>query len=387
MSLFSDAIPNRRPKVRRLLLADFRSYETLDLGVDGDLIVLSGENGAGKTNILEALSLLMPGRGLRRADLADCAREDGRGGWAISVEIEDGEDRTQLGTGRENSDSSQPQSRKCRIDRAPVGSARAFAEHIRVVWLTPSMDGLFTGPAGDRRRFLDRLVLAVDADHGSRVSALEKALRNRNRLLEEHFSETVWLDAAEHEIAEIAVAVAAARSETVGRLAALVQEDRTKETPFPWADLALAGDLEALIPDMPALEVEDRYRALLRANRARDAAAGRTLIGPQASDLVVKHGPKNADAARSSTGEQKALLVGLVLAHARLVASMSGIVPLVLLDEIAAHFDPLRRAALYDNLAELGSQIWMTGADASAFVEVAPRATRIRVMSGQAAVL
>ena len=384
MSLFSDAPLIRRPKVRRLVLSDFRSYASLDLAVEGDMIALTGENGAGKTNILEALSLLTPGRGLRRADLADCAREVGAGGWVVSVELEDDDHRVQLGTGREPAESGLPQSRKCRIDRVPVGSARAFADHVRVVWLTPSMDGLFTGPAGDRRRFLDRLVLAVDPEHGARVSALEKALRNRNRLLEDHFSETVWLDAAEHEIAEIAVAVAAARSETVSRLAGLIQEGRSKETPFPWADLALAGELEAMLPDHPALEVEDRYREILRANRARDAAAGRTLIGPQAADLIVKHGPKNADAARSSTGEQKALLVGLVLAHARLVASMTGIVPLVLLDEIAAHFDPLRRTALYDNLVELGAQVWMTGADASAFAELVERATLIHVTPGHA---
>ena len=391
MSLFSDAPLIRRPKVRRLVLSDFRSYASLDLDLDlaveGDMIALTGENGAGKTNILEALSLLTPGRGLRRADLADCAREAGAGGWVVSIELEDDDHRVQLGTGREAAESGLPQSRKCRIDRAPVGSARAFADHVRVVWLTPSMDGLFTGPAGDRRRFLDRLVLAVDPEHGARVSALEKALRNRNRLLEDHFSETVWLDAAEHEIAEIAVAVAAARSETVSRLAGLIQEGRSKETPFPWADLALAGELEAMLPDHPALEVEDRYREILRTNRARDAAAGRTLIGPQAADLIVKHGPKNADASRSSTGEQKALLVGLVLAHARLVASMTGIVPLVLLDEIAAHFDPLRRTALYDNLAELGAQVWMTGADASAFAELSERATLIHVTPGHAVAL
>lgn len=384
MSLFSDALLSRRPHVRRLVLADYRSYESLDLSVEGQLVALVGENGAGKTNILEALSLLTPGRGLRRADLADCAREVGSGGWAVSVELEDGDHHVQLGTGREAGEGAQPQARKCRIDRAPVGSARAFADYVRVVWLTPSMDGLFTGPAGDRRRFLDRLVLAVDAEHGSRVSALEKALRNRNRLLEDHFSESAWLDAAEHEIAQIAVAVAAARSETVSRLAGLIHESRAKETPFPWADLALAGELEAMIPDRPALDVEDHYRNLLRANRARDAAAGRTLIGPQAADLVVRHGPKNADAARSSTGEQKALLVGLVLAHAQLVASMTGIVPLVLLDEIAAHFDPLRRAALYETLEMLGAQVWMTGADAHAFSEVASRATMISVMQGHA---
>lgn len=373
----------RTPRVLRLVLSDFRSYPALDLDVAGDLIVLAGENGAGKTNILEALSLLTPGRGLRRADLADCAREQGAGGWAVSVEISDDDMSVQLGTGRESAESALPQARKCRIDRAPVGSARAFADHVRVVWLTPSMDGLFTGPAGDRRRFLDRLVLAVDAEHGPRVSALERALRNRNRLLEDYSSDSAWLDAAEREIAELAVAVAAARSETVSRLASLVASGRDDASPFPWAELALAGELEAMIPDHPALEVEERYRAILRNGRARDAAAGRTLVGPQASDLVVRHGPKNADAARSSTGEQKALLVGLVLAHARLVASMSGMTPLVLLDEIAAHFDPLRRAALYDGLARLGAQVWMTGADPAAFADVASRATMLSVTPGR----
>jgi len=387
MSLFYESAAIRRPKVRRLVLAHYRSYEALDLAIDGDLIVLVGDNGAGKTNILEAISLMAPGRGLRRADLADCAREGGRGGWAVSVELEDDHHRVQLGTGRENADAAQPQSRKCRIDRAPVGSPRAFAEYVRVVWLTPSMDGLFTGPAGDRRRFLDRLVLAVDAEHGPRVTALERALRNRNRLLEDRYAEAAWLDAAEREIASVAVAVAAARSETVSRLAGLIQSSRDAVSPFPWADLALAGELEAIIPDMPALEVEDRYREILRNSRARDAAAGRTLIGPQASDLVVRHGPKNADAARSSTGEQKALLVGLVLAHARLVASMSGLVPLVLLDEIAAHFDPLRRGALFDSLAELGSQVWMTGADPSAFADLGARALALRVTPGNASAI
>ena len=387
MSLFSGNPSIRCPKVRRLTLSDYRSYDRLDLEVGGDLVVLVGENGAGKTNILEAISLLTPGRGLRRADLADCAREGGRGGWAVSAELQDDEHRVQLGSGRDTADSTQPQSRKCRIDRMPVGSARAFADHVRVVWLTPSMDGLFTGPAGDRRRFLDRLVLAVDAEHGPRVTALERALRNRNRLLEDRFADAIWLDAAEREIAGIAVAVATARSETVAHLAALIELGRDANSPFPWADLALAGELEAIIPDMPALEVEDRYRAMLRASRARDAAAGRTLVGPQASDLVVRHGPKNTDAARSSTGEQKALLVGLVLAHARLVASMSGLVPLVLLDEIAAHFDPLRRGALFDSLAELGAQVWMTGADPSAFVDLGARAFVLRVTPGHVAPL
>ncbi len=369
----------RRPLVRRLALADFRSYALLDIGIDAPLVALTGDNGAGKTNVLEALSLFTPGRGLRRADMGELARIGGTGGWAASIEVEAQGALMQLGTGL---DPREGGARRCRIERAPVGSARAFADHLRVVWLTPAMDGLFSGPAGERRRFLDRLVLAVDSDHATRVAALEKALRNRNRLLEEGVRDRSWLDAAERELAGIAVAVSTARYETVSHLAALIACERDAASPFPWAEITLQGEIERLIPDLPALEIEDRYRALLAANRGRDAAAGRALIGPQASDLAVLHGPKQAEAARCSTGEQKALLVGLVLAHARLVAAMSGIAPLVLLDEIAAHFDPSRRAALYGALDKLGGQVFMTGADPAAFADVAGRAQMLSVSPG-----
>ena len=369
-------------RVRRLQLSDFRSYAALDLPISAQVVALTGENGAGKTNVLEALSLLTPGRGLRRADLADCAREQGGGGWAVSIELDTHFGALQLGTGIDPATPDMPASRKYRIDREPVGSARAFADHLRVVWLTPAFDGLFTGPAGDRRRFLDRLVLAVDADHGSRVAALERALRNRNRLLEDGLRDGAWLEAAERELAELAVAVAAARSDALMRLGALIAETRDESSPFPWAEVMLAGELEQRVLQEPALAIEEHYRALLRANRGRDAAAGRTLIGPQASDLLVRHGPKGMEAARCSTGEQKALLVGLVLAHARLVTIVSGMAPLVLLDEIAAHFDPRRRAALYQNLEGLGAQVWLTGADPAAFAELGVKAELLHVTPG-----
>jgi DNA replication and repair protein RecF len=368
--------------IRRVTLADFRSYPELDLRAASNMVALTGDNGAGKTNLLEALSLFTPGRGLRRAELGKMAREGGNGGFAVSLEIEgEAGGPLQLGTGLEFSDGAAQ--RKYRLDREPAPSPRVFADHLRIVWLTPSMDGLFTGSAGDRRRFLDRLVLAVDSDHGTRVAALEKALRNRNRLLEERRGEKIWLDAAEREIAELAIAVAAARGETVERLAALIAAGRDDESPFPWADIALEGEIDRLMAERPALEAEDLYRALLRENRARDAAAGRTLIGPQASDLVVLHGPKQCEARRASTGEQKALLVGLVLAHARLVAAMSGIAPLVLLDEIAAHFDPARRNALFDALQALGGQVWMTGADERLFDDLRGRADIFAVAGGR----
>ena len=373
----------RSPAVRRLTLHDFRSYAAVDLHINARLIALTGENGAGKTNLLEALSLLAPGRGLRRAELGECARDIGGGGWAVSVELADAGTTTQLGTGIEPPSLDAAAGRKCRIERAPVASASAFADHVRAVWLTPAMDQLFNGPPGDRRRFLDRLVLAVDATHGARVNALERALRNRNRLLEEGVRDTRWLDAAEHEAAGLAIALAAARAETVSRLAALIARERDDASPFPHAEITLNGEVDTLVAAEPARVAEERYCALLRDNRGRDAAARRTLIGPHTSDLMVLHGPKDTKAQRCSTGEQKALLTGLVLAHARLVAEMSGIAPLVLLDEIAAHFDARHRSALYASLEGLGAQVWMTGADPSAFAGAQDRALMLKVTHGR----
>jgi DNA replication and repair protein RecF len=273
--------------------------------------------------------------------------------------------------------------RKCRIDREPVASATAFADHLRVIWLVPAMDGLFAGPGAERRRFIDRLVLAVDAEHGSRVNALERSLRSRNRLLETPNPDPHWLDAAEHETAELAVAVAAARAETVRRLSAALAASRVPDAAFPSAEIALEGWMETLVLTYPAVEVEDRYRATLRQNRARDAHAGRTLDGPHLTDLGVVYAPKGIAARDASTGEQKALLIGLVLAHAGLVAEMTGAAPVILLDEVIAHLDPGRRTALYDALDQLGAQIWMTGADPAAFAEIAARAEMIEVAPGR----
>ena len=371
--------------LRRVLVSDFRSYAALDLAVAAPTVVVTGENGSGKTNLLEAISLFAQGRGLRRAELGQLARHGGSGGFALSLDIAsvDG-GPIQFGTGLDPAGAAMPgaPARRYRVDREPVATARGFADHLRVVWLTPAMDALFNGSPGERRRFLDRLVLAVDAGHGTRVAGLERALRQRNRVLEDGpRADPVWLDAIERELAELAVAVAAARGETVTRLAALLASRR--DAAFPWAVVALAGEVETLCANHAALEVEDRYRATLRASRAADAAAGRTLVGPQTADLLVRHGPKGVDAALCSTGEQKALLVGLVLAHARLVADLSGIAPVVLLDEIAAHFDAVRRAALFAELEALPGQVWMTGAEASAFADVVGDVQRLRVEPGR----
>jgi DNA replication and repair protein RecF len=370
-------------RIRRLTLTGFRSYRAATLHVDDGPVVLVGQNGAGKTNVIEAISFLAPGRGLRRATLDEVAFSEGDGAWAVSAEVEGALGLATLGTGIEGPPSEEQSTRKCRIDREPVASAAAFADHLRVVWLTPQMDPLFAGPASERRRFIDRLVLAVDAEHSGRVNALERALRSRNRLLEQPRPDPHWLDAIEHETAEVAVAVAAGRAETVRRLQGALEARRDPASPFPWAEIALDGWLETMLLDHAAVEAEDRYRVVLKEGRVRDAAAGRTLAGPHLTDLEVMHGPKGIAAGDASTGEQKALLIGLVLAHAGLIAEMTGFTPVLLLDEVVAHLDPLRRAALYEALSRLGAQVWMTGADPAAFNEIAGRAEVFEVAPGE----
>lgn len=370
--------------IQRLTLTNFRSYHAAQISLDrAGPVVLTGANGAGKTNLIEAISLLAPGRGLRRATMEELAFSEGDGAWAVSAEIQGMLGLATLGTGIDPpaGEESAP-ARNCRVDREDVGSAAAFADHLRVVWLTPAMDPLFNGPASERRRFLDRLVLAVDAQHSSRVAALERSLRSRNRLLEASPGDSHWLDAIEHETAEVAVAVVAARAETANRLSAALEASRETAREFPQAEIALKGWMEQLLPDHSAIEVEDRYRALLKDNRARDAVAGRTLDGPHLSDLVVTHAGKNIPAVDASTGEQKALLIRLVLAHAGLIKQMTGFAPLLLLDEVVAHLDPSRRAALYDALSSLGAQVWMTGADPAAFGDILSRAQVFVVRGG-----
>ncbi len=367
--------------IRRLTLSNFRSYHAASVQAGGNLVVLVGPNGAGKTNLIEAVSFLVPGRGLRRATFEEVAFSEGEGAWAVAAEVEGMLGLATLGTGIEPPGPAEvARSRQCRIDREPVSSAAAFADHLRVIWLTPAMDQLFIGPGSERRRFLDRLVLAVDAEHTGRVNALERSLRSRNRLLEEARPDSHWLDAVEHETAELAVAVAAMRAETVRRLQAALAA--RKDDAFPSAEISLDGWMERLVRDHPAVEIEDRYRTVLRDNRPRDAAAGRTLDGPHLTDLTVTFPLKHIPAAEASTGEQKALLIGLVLAHAGLLADMTGCAPVLLLDEVVAHLDPGRRTALYEALHKLESQVWMTGADPAAFSEIASRADVFVVSPG-----
>lgn len=356
-----------RTAITHLKLSSFRNYTGLSLALDGRPVVLTGQNGAGKTNLLEAVSFLSPGRGLRRAKMEDIASQSGDGAWAVAATISNAGGEVELGTGIQMTADGPETRRSIRVNRAPGRSADVLLEYLRVIWLTPAMDGLFTGPAAERRRFLDRAVLAIDKAHGTRVNAFERAMRGRNRLLTEPRPDSRWLDAIETEMAELAVAIAAARRDWASQIAALVGVGDVV-APFPWSELALEGTLEHWLDGHSASTAEDLYRADLAGERPRDAQAGRTLMGPHLSDLRVRHGPKQAAAEICSTGEQKALLIGLTLAEARLAARLTGETPIVLLDEIAAHLDENRRAALFALLGELGAQTFMTGTDELVFM-------------------
>jgi DNA replication and repair protein RecF len=365
-----------------LSLTNLRNYASASVAFKAGLVVLTGENGVGKTNLLEAISLLTPGRGLRRASYEEITRDGTPSGWAVAATIERNGDETRLGTGLlESANGGEARARSVRINAAPASGADALLDYLRVLWLTPAMDGLFTGPGSERRRFLDRLVLTIDAAHGRRTRDLEKLLTQRNRLLEENAS-SAWLDALEMELAGHAVAVALARAETVALLSAEMLRHTEDAQAFPVGRISLAGDFEERMAGGSAAETELWYRDALAKNRAADRAAGRALLGPHRSGFQVVFAEKNMPAALSSTGEQKALLIGLILAHAELTAATSGMTPILLLDEIAAHLDAGRRAALFARLAALGGQSFLTGTDAALFIAAAERGEMFRIANG-----
>lgn len=368
----------QKTSISRLKLTDFRNYAAASLALDNRHVVLTGENGAGKTNLMEAISFLSPGRGFRRAVLTDVTRVGAEGGFAIFVDLDGMQGEVAIGTGTEPGDG-ESVSRKLRINSTPAKSTEELSDHLNVLWLTPSMDGLFTGSSSDRRRFLDRLVLSLDPTHARRASDFERAMRSRNRLLSEGRFDPAWLTAIETQMAELGIAMAAARHEMLGLLQSL--SVNSAETPFPTPALALEGFMDGGM-DRPAADLEEDYLAALRNGRGRDAAAGRTLEGPHRVDLLVRHQEKNIEASRCSTGEQKALLIGLILAHARLTADMTGFAPILLLDEIAAHLDEGRRATLFDLVDGLGGQAFMTGTDQSMFAALGDRAQFFTVSHG-----
>jgi DNA replication and repair protein RecF len=348
--------------IARLSLSDFRSYADAVLAPGPGLVILTGDNGAGKTNLLEAVSLLAPGRGLRGAALAEMARQGGAGGFAVAARL--GE--TDIGTGTL---AAAPDRRQVRINGAQA-AANSLSERLSVLWLTPAMDRLFLEGASGRRRFLDRLALALFPGHAVHAARYEAAMRARNKLLAEPGPrDEAWLSALEARMAEHGAALAAARADAIEGLSQRLTD--APEGPFARAGLALEGGGEDLAP-------------ALAAGRARDAAAGRTLAGPHRTDLQVTHLGKSQPAALCSTGEQKALLLGIVLAHADLVAERAGRRPILLLDEVAAHLDPQRRGALLERLEAAGGQVWVTGTEPSLFTAAGPSATRLAIENGRA---
>lgn len=371
-------MPEQQTHISKLSLTNFRNYSAVTLALRPGAVVFTGDNGAGKTNLLEAISLLTPGKGLRRASYGEIAREGGGDGFAVHARIEGPLGACEIGTGTATS---QDSGRKVRINGATAKSAEEMLDWLRMTWLTPAMDQLFTGPPGDRRRFLDRLVLATDPGHAQRAIDYEKAMRGRNRLLAEDTRDGSWFDAIEAQMAEIGTAIAAARAETVRLLSTMI-ERLPDAGPFPRASVAVSGILEDRLGVKPAVEVEEEFRALLAEGRWRDRAAGRTLDGPHRSDLIVRHVPKAMPADLCSTGEQKALLIGIVLSHARLCGEVFGSVPILLLDEVAAHLDAGRRAALFGILEELDCQAFMTGTDPVLFSSLEGKGQFLTVAGG-----
>lgn len=368
----------------RLTLAEFRNHAALDLPLDSRPVCLFGPNGAGKTNVIEALTTLAPGRGLRGAAPLELARDGGGARaqlWAVSARVSlDGEE-TVIGAGAERT----PEGSVKRVMRRDgrAASSTELADAARMTWLTPAMDRLWSGAASDRRRFFDRLTLSRAAEHGHAAAAYERAMRERQKLLNDRLFDETWLGGLEREMAAHGAAIAAARVETLHRLQDAI--DARPEGAFPKAALGIEGALEARFEHGAAsADVEEDFAALLRDMRGRDAGAGRALDGPHRSDLTARHAAKNTPAEHCSTGEQKALLLGVVLAQARALSADPGAGPsLLLIDEAAAHLDSVRRAALFDELLANPGQAWLTGTDESLFEAFGARAQRFEVRDGQ----
>jgi len=422
--------------IERLALTNFRSYVAANVTTDAGPQVIVGANGSGKTNLLEALSLLAPGQGLRRVPFSDLARARGDGGFAVAArahtlagaadigtglqgraapnggvendtptpnpspqgggEFDRGEPRRTMELappGREalshagaSGRGSSERGRIVRIDGTAQTSSGVLADYLEIVWVTPAMDGLFTGPGSERRRFLDRLILCFDHGYRTIAGRFERAMTSRNRLLADGVRDDSQLAGFERVMAETGVAVAAARLEAVAAMVQIVDKrrERDPDSAFPWSSFRLEGSIEDSLQRLSAVEAEDLYAQTLRQTRERDRAASRTLDGPHRSDLIVEHGPKELAARHCSTGEQKALLLGLVLAHAELLTErQEGAAPILLLDEITAHLDADRRAALFDEILHLGAQAWMTGTDKNAFDALADRARFWAVQEGK----
>lgn len=350
------------------MLTNFRSYDSMSLETGANSVVLTGANGAGKTNLLEAISFLSPGRGLRSAKLSDVNKIGAEAPWAVSGRIVTPDGERQLGSGlmpRQALNSETSSDRRVgRLDGETLNSPAAFGDILQIAWLTPQMDRLFIDGVSGRRRFLDRLVAAYHPSHSREVGAYERVMRERSKLLSDGGGDPQWILSLESRMAEHGVAVAAARLDAIDKLSQAILKSQSA---FPSAVLSLGGDLEQGLLSRPALEVETEFCQRLVSSRSQDARSGRTSIGPHKTDLLVRHKNKNMPAELCSTGEQKALLIGITLASARLSATQFGAPPLLLLDEVAAHLDRKRRGFLFEELGDIGSQVWLTGTDKSLF--------------------
>jgi DNA replication and repair protein RecF len=356
--------------VERLSLFQFRSYETFHHVFDLGPVILTGQNGVGKTSLLEALSLLIPGRGLRRARLSDITKQDGPGPWTASYHLRDAQQELQIGTGQ---DPEVPtgERRVVRINGEKAKSQLVLSQWVSVSWLTPHMDRLFLDGPSERRRFLDRLVYGFDPNHAQRLSRYERVLKERNLLLRQGHYDRHWIEGLEETLVCEGVAITTARREVVTQLMTVL---KSQAEMFPAAKLELVGCVETLMQERSSLEAEEDFRRLLADNREKDRFTGRTSIGPHRSELFVTYSAKNQAAAICSTGEQKALLLAIVMASARLLSVRTGAIPLLLLDEVVAHLDKSRRTALFEAIVGLNMQVWLTGTDVSLFEELQGRA-------------
>ncbi|MDD3028779.1 MAG: DNA replication/repair protein RecF [Alphaproteobacteria bacterium] len=364
----------------RMTLTNFRNYSSLRLFLDEAPVVLTGRNGSGKTNILEAISLLVPGRGLRRSPLSDLQNRASETPWAVSIDLRTETGALTIGTGRDNAvNDSDGERRVVQVDGKPMRKQSLLAEHLALAWIVPEMDRLLVEGSSTRRKFLDRLIYSFDTAHGGRVRAYERALRERLCLLREGRADRRWLDALENELAQKSVAIAAARRTFTERLQRAIDGGGSV---FPHAALAVFGLPEDLLADRPALLVEDALREAFVRARADDAQRGTSSVGAHRSDLKVQHAAKNCPAELCSTGEQKALMVAIMLAYVRLVLQHRGMTPLFLLDDCVAHLDDVRRDALFEEVLALGVQAWFTGTDAEAFAAISPYAQMFDVTGG-----
>ncbi len=364
--------------IGKISLVHFRNYDDISLKLETAPIVLTGPNGGGKTNLLEAISLLVPGRGLRRAQLSELQNRQASAPWAVAANMRASSGDLQIGTGRDPEEED-GERRIVQIDGRAARSQNALGEYVAMAWITPEMDRILAEGPGARRKWLDRLAYSFDPAHGGRVSRYEKAMRERMRLLREGPADAVWLSALEDEMARTGVAIAAARRQLIRQLRTAIAET---ESTFPQADLALKGMAEEALEDQPALPIEDMMRADLARDRGEDAQSGSCAAGPHRSDLSVTHRARQCPAELCSTGEQKALVIAIMLAYVRMLAETRKMAPLFLLDDIAAHLDDTRRAALFEEIRALGVQAWLTGTDTEPFASLLPYAQHGAVANG-----